>query len=443
MADFVHENRAVPVDAAPLQVSDGRRAPESAARAPGRRFLLLGGPFGSFFGMLGDALRARGAHVFRVNLHGAEAINWGLRASVRFNRPFAEWPGWIAQYMAREGITDLVVYGDCQIYTRAALDAARRLGVVRHVFESGYFRPDWVTYEANGVNGYSGLPRDPGTIRREGGALERDAAHEKIGTITPWHVKNAFFDYFKFALGWPLFFRYRWPYLHGQIAQAFGSTARLIRVNLGRARVRRQTEELRRQPRPYYLCLLQREGDSQILFHSGFGSVAGFYEAVMQDFVRNAPANALLVFKNHPLDPGVHNHGKRIFRLARTLNVESRVRFFDSGNLADLAKPARGVVTINSTAGISTVQFGVPTIALGDAIYNMPGLTHQGGLASFWRAAERPDVELFRAFHRLVLARTQINGNFYAPRGQRIALEACANRLMQAADVAAAAPRVS
>ena len=396
-----------------------------------RCFLLLGGPFGPFFRQLAGVLEGRGARVLRVNLHAADAVNWGFRRARRFNRPHGEWPAWLTRYMIDNGVTDLVVYGDCQFYNRAALSAAGSLSVRRHVFELGYFRPDWVTYEQDGVNAHSSLPRTAAAILGEAAATE-SRAHEKVGAIMPWHVAHAVIDSFSDVLGGAAFLHHHSPYLHSPLAQALGTVARVLRVQLERGGQQRQIVALHRQALPYYLCLLQREGDSQILFHSPFDSVAGFYEAVMRDFARHAPAGTLLVFKNHPLDPGLYNHGRRIFRLARELNIAERVRFFDGGNLAELARPARGVITINSTAGISAVQFGVPTIALGDAIYDVPGLTHQGGLGAFWRDAERPDPALFRAFHRLVLARTQINGNYYSPRGRRIALDDCAERLMAA-----------
>ena len=397
----------------------------SAPDAAQRRFLLLGGPFGPFFRELAGALEARGAAVHRVNLHGAEAVNWGRRRAVRFNRPHGEWASWIARYMDDHAITDLVVYGDCQFYHRTALAEAGGLGARRHVFEHGYFRPDWITCERDGVNGFSRLPRDPAAILREAAAIDgAAAAHEKVGTITPYHVAHTMRDHVLYGLGRPAFGHYRWPYPNGAATQALGHARRALRLMLRRKR------HVAPPAAPYYLCLLQREGDSQILFHSPFASVAGFYEHVMQNFARHAAEDATLLIKNHPLDPGIHDHGRRIARFASALGLDGRVRFVDGGSLAELARPARGVVTINSTAGISTVQFGVPTIALGAAVYAMPGLTFQDGLERFWSEAARPDMTLFHAFHRLVLARTQINGNFYSPRGRRMALAPSAERLM-------------
>ncbi len=396
-----------------------------------RRFLFLGGPFGGFFAQLAKVLAARDARIFRIHLHGADAVNWGFRPGRRFNRPYTEWPDFVRHYMREKGITDLLVYGDCQFYNRAALEAARALGLRCHILEHGYFRPDWVTYERNGVNGYSSLPRDPQIVKEQAAACPPPLPPRKIGRITPYHVFHTVMDWIYDILGWPFFLSYHFPYSHRPPRQAVGTLRRFLGLQLRPGAQARRRAEIRRDPSPYFLCLLQREGDSQILFHSGFPSVLAFVAHVLENFADHAPPDVRLVFKNHPLDPGIVNYARAIARLAQKHGVGDRVFFLDGGSLAELAKPARGVVTVNSTAGISAVQFDVPTIALGDAIYAMKGLVYQGSLADFWHAPERPDAELFHSFHRLVLARTQINGNFYAPLGQRILLPVLADRLLQ------------
>ncbi|MOA51691.1 hypothetical protein D3C78_1748700 [compost metagenome] len=55
----------------------------------------------------------------------------------------------------------------------------------------------------------------------------------------------------------------------------------------------------------------------------------------------------------------------------------------------------------------------VPTIALSDPIYNLKGLTHQGGLDAFWDHPEPPDSTLFQRFRSTVIHTTQVNGGFY------------------------------
>jgi capsular polysaccharide export protein len=91
---------------------------------------------------------------------------------------------------------------------------------------------------------------------------------------------------------------------------------------------------------------------------------------------------------------------------------------------------ARGIVTVNSTVGMSSLAHGRPVIVLGTAIYNMAGLTFQGALDDFWRAAAPPDAELFRRYRNTVIHTTQLNGGFYTPRSRALAVENCQRLLL-------------
>lgn len=180
---------------------------------------------------------------------------------------------------------------------------------------------------------------------------------------------------------------------------------------------------------PYFICYLQREADSQILSHSQFESIAASYETILENFGRAAPPELHLVLKNHPLDPALVDHEKNVTDLSRKLGIEQRIHFIRGGNLAALTRASRGAVTVNSTAGISSVQFGVPTKTLGRAIYDIEGLTDQAPLSDFWKNPRKPDGDLFRAFRSVVMHRTQINGSFYAPQGRALAISASVLRL--------------
>ena len=103
------------------------------------------------------------------------------------------------------------------------------------------------------------------------------------------------------------------------------------------------------------------------------------------------------------------------------------------GSPAALVNAARGLVTVNSTIGITALAANIPVIALGTAIYGLPGLTHQAHLDVFWRAPQPPDAALFAAFHRVVAARTQINGGFYSAQGIALAVEGALQRLLHTA----------
>jgi len=50
---------------------------------------------------------------------------------------------------------------------------------------------------------------------------------------------------------------------------------------------------------------------------------------------------------------------------------------------------------------------------LGEANYDLAGLTHQSGLAKFWVQPETVDREFFGFFREAIRRHTQLNGNFY------------------------------
>jgi capsular polysaccharide export protein len=168
--------------------------------------------------------------------------------------------------------------------------------------------------------------------------------------------------------------------------------------------------------------------------HSEYLSVAEFINQVLRSFAADAPADSLLVFKKHPLDPGAVSYETLVRLEACSLGIRERIFFLNSGNLPALMQDSQGVIVVNSTVGTSALHHGKPTIALGKAVYDLPGLTWQGGLERFWTEAEAPDRELYRAFRSGLTKSVLINGGFFTPRGRRLALDGALQRFQTWAD---------
>ena len=49
----------------------------------------------------------------------------------------------------------MVCFGDCRFYHRIAKRVSEELNIDFFVFEEGYVRPNYVTFEQNGVNDFS------------------------------------------------------------------------------------------------------------------------------------------------------------------------------------------------------------------------------------------------------------------------------------------------
>ena len=103
-------------------------------------------------------LRRAGAEVWRVGFNaGDRAFSFGDRGFIPFTGAPSDWPDTFAALVAEHHITDIVLYGDVRPIHAQAVAAAKDMGLTVHVFEEGYMRPYWVTYERGGTNGNSRL----------------------------------------------------------------------------------------------------------------------------------------------------------------------------------------------------------------------------------------------------------------------------------------------
>jgi capsular polysaccharide export protein len=406
--------------------------PAPPALAPHERhFLFVTAPFGPFSKRLARSLRTYGARCRRVILNGGDMAEWGLREAVVYRGARGTWRDWIREHLKRSGVTDLITHGDSHSYAAEAIKAARELNIAVHVFEQGYFRPHWITLERDGVNAHSRLPKSADDYRRII-VTQPLAQPAPVGRITPTAVRRIVrHQLASYALA-PLFPQFRNPYAYGALRQGAAHVMRFARQKLLRRPHRRRLQALLRSPYPVFLALLQRPGDSQLTRHSRFAESRGFIEHVIFDFAANAAPTARLLFKSHPLDHGIEPHGLFIREAAAIAGVADRVFFADEGHFPSLIGRACGVVTVNSTGGLSAIEAGLPTIVLGRAIYDMEGLTHQLGLSTFWRTPQNPDGELFEKFRAVVMASCQINGAFSTEHGMRLSLAEAARRLINA-----------
>ncbi|PNB52506.1 capsular biosynthesis protein, partial [Pseudomonas sp. FW305-130] len=112
----------------------------------------------------------------------------------------------------------------------------------------------------------------------------------------------------------------------------------------------------------------------------------------------------VLVVKEHPLDNGLKAWRPIVRESAARHGTPDRVVFIEHGDTHDLIRTARGVVTVNSTTGTLALAAGKPVAVLGTAVYNLSGVTHQGSLDDFWEHPGTPQLEIYDAFCRVLVA---------------------------------------
>ena len=398
-----------------------------------RQFLFLQGLAGPFFARLGQALTALGHGVHRVNFNGGDRLCWDLPNAMDYRGGLAGWPDYLARVLSSRGITDIVLFGDCRPLHAEAIKVARRLHLQVHVFEEGYIRPDWVTLEIGGVNGHSslhqGLPRNPQDYIELAETLPAVETMRPVPSTFRRRVKEDLVYNIGTLLMAALYPGYRTHRPWNILVEYGGWLGRFARKPADRRRSKAALDRLAQDGRPYFVFPLQLDCDYQIRTHSSFSGMQAAIDRVVGSFAADGPADTLLVVKAHPLDNGLRNWRRMTLGIAEKHGVADRLLFLDEGDIATLVGRARGVVTINSTSGTLALACGIPVICLGDAVYNIPGVTFQGALMDFWSAPVPPDEAAWAAFRRVLVHRCLVHGGFFSDEGLDRLVAASVRRL--------------
>jgi capsular polysaccharide export protein len=413
-------------------------------------FLFLQGPHGPFFHGLGRMLRLAGAEVWRVGFNAGDRAFWFHPASyIPFTGTVADWPDRFAALCTEKNVTDIVLYGDTRPVHAEAVRVARTRGLTVHVFEEGYMRPYWVTYERGGSNGNSRLMEM--TIPQMQTAL---AQSDMEAPLPPGHWGDMRQHVFYGALyHWFVMFRngaYRnfRPHRSLTVTKEFQLyVKRLLLMPYIAADRLAATLRIRHGGFPYHLALLQLEHDSAFQTHSPFASMTDFLKLVIDGFAEGAPKHHHLVVKAHPLEDGRVPIRRELRRLAQQRGVADRVHYVRGGKLAQLLNDARSAVTVNSTAGQQVLWRGIPLRAFGRAVYGKPEFVSDQPLPTFFSSPARPDNRAYKDFRRYLLETSQVPGGFYSSRGRRQLLRQVVDMMLahedpyEALSLGTAAPR--
>ncbi|MBU2957476.1 capsular biosynthesis protein [Paracoccus sp. 1_MG-2023] len=409
----------------------------AALPAESRVFLMLQGPHGPFFDRLARLLRAAGSTVWRCGFNAGDEFFWSDRAHfLRHEGTLREWPAHLDRILAQKGVTDIVLYGDVREIHATARRRAHELGITVHVFEEGYLRPYWISYERGGSNGNSALMDVPlaqmrAVLREQVTEVRRPPAH--WGDMRQHKFYGAFYHFLILTLNR----RYRAYAGHRSIPvfQEFRLNLRRLVMAPAHAATRAlQWRGLRLSGWPYSLVLMQLEHDANFQGHSRFTRNAEFIDTVVDAFARSAPRHHHLVFKAHPLEDGRAGNRRAIRAACERHGLTGRVHYIRGGKLAEIMAHARAVVTVNSTGAQQAMWRGVPVKALGRAVYEKPGLVSDQPLDAFLAAPDAPDPRAYRVFRNFLLQTSQIPGGFYAGRSRAHALRQVADLMLAPMD---------
>lgn len=378
---------------------------------------------------LGRALRARDMRVSRIHLCPGDWLMWRGGGGRLYRGATADWPAYVRAFMQAKGVTDLICLGSGRAYHRAAIASAPD-GVRVTSIEHGYLRPGLLLAEPGGGGGDSSFPRDWATLKQlaTGAPPDKPAAPFR-SSFLEYAILDIIWNLSNTALSWAMTPGYQRHSVDHPLIEYGGWVSKAL------CRPRRRRELVAAQARlaahrgPVFLLPLQLETDFQIRRYGTGDSMREELARLIGSFAARAPGDALLAVKVHPLDNGNTPWANLCRQAAASSGVAARVLFFDGGDLSAMIARSSGVVTINSTVGLTALLAGRPVQVLGSAIYDLPGLTHQGSVGKFWNRAAAPDPEYVELFEKALLASIHVYGAFDGS-GAGPGAEAIADTLM-------------
>ena len=392
---------------------------------------------GLFFSQLACALESYGHATNQIGFNQGDKIFWANKRSfIPFTLPIDAWSGFLQREFREKQITDLVIYNDTRPFHKTAIQAAHAKGINVHIFEEGYLRPYWITYERDGSNGNSKLMsfaqsavvpdhliRDPDPVPAPC-HWEDMREHIFYGAVYHWCILCANRQFPNFTSHREISIRKEFRLHLKQLVFMPARIAARFWANL----------TLKFGTFPYHLILMQLQHDSAFQNHSPFKTNASFLELTLRSFANNAPPHHHLVIKAHPLEDGRSEIAYHLRRLGTKFGINRRIHYLPGGKLAHVLDPALSVVTVNSTAGQQALWRGIPVKTLGQAIYNHDKFISKQSLDAFFAHPKAPNLQAYKAFRNFLLQTSQIPGGFYSKAGRQQAIAQLAKKMFHPLD---------
>lgn len=378
-----------------------------------QRILLLQGPMSPFFWQLAKQLKKQNKQVFKINFNGGDCLFYPTGAT-HYRGDLASWQDFLNDaFVEKHCIDCILLYGDCRSIHLPVRQLSEETGVEFGVFEEGYIRPNYITFEFGGVNGLSTVPKNP-EFYQQINPIEFNDINAKEIKVAFCKVVTCVFSYYLFAIVAKPYFRHYQHHRPLNVMECFYALRgywRKLHYKIKERGIQKKLTEKHHQQ--FFIVPLQVYNDSQVVFHSHYDSIEAFIEEVITSFANYAPNDKLLVLKHHPRDRGWKNYSHLIKALSNRYNIYSRVYYIHDQHLPHLLKAAVGCVTINSTVGLSALYHGCPVKTCGIAVYDAIAENHKQPMQIFFREENHCDYELYKKFTAHIIRESQFLGAYY------------------------------
>lgn len=384
------------------------------------RVILLQGPVGPFFRHLQQHLELSGLNVWRICFNAGDRLYAPRRNRIDFAGSLEEWEAWFAAFLAEGKFTQIILFGSSRPAHRVARTVAKAAGVEVLSLEEGYIRPGYVTVERDGNNADSPIagklppqdfvpPPEPQGDVTDYNSFRAMAAHAALYYLIRELFstrKERWLFHRRISLipeiGY--WIRNAWRRVAGQ-GRNFATIQHLLEHHHHR----------------YFLIPLQVAADSQMGEAARGWTTPRLIAETIASFARSAPRGYRLVFKIHPMERGRSNDRRFIMQAAEALGIGPQVDVIDTGSIGLLTRHSAGMITINSTSGLSAIYHGVPLMVLGDAIYRNEALavcaTEPTAFNEFWTIGHSGQRKTRVKYLSWIRTDCLVPGDFYAARG--------------------------
>lgn len=390
------------------------------------RVLLLQGPVGPFFNQLQYQLDDAGYDAWRICFTPGDRIYASRKKRITYSAGLDDWPGWLDQFLADSAVDCIVLFGCERPVHARAIKIAKRRGIPVVSLEEGYIRPGFITVENGGNNRRSPLAA---SIPPENFVPTNTVKSHKLSKSSFSRMCWLGFSYYLANFLSSPRERRTFHKNRALLSEAFCWTRNLVRKIAHQGRNFATIERLlEHHDKKYFVVPLQVSDDSQLRAAARGWTTEKLIIAAISSFANHAGSDTHLVFKIHPLERGHTSDHVLIKSIAQLHNVRDRVDIIDTGSVGLLVRHAAGMITINSTSGLSAVAHGIPLLVTGEAIYSNTPFSHTASTAkdfdTFWTQSSGPDRVKSQQYLSWLRERCLIPGDLYAHEGVGVAIPA-------------------
>lgn len=411
------------------KIDSKKVADKVAFQQADKKILLLQGPVGPFFAYLQEAFEAKGFGVKRILLNKADSLFSLGKSSYRFSGGIESWDLWFGVELKKNKPDVIVLFGSTRPAHMIATKIAHKLGIEVISLEEGYLRAGYITCEPEGNNQYSTLrnwkPGNTQTLIRAPlnitssfsvmcfwGAvyyLYREITQSEVEkTLNHRATQGVITESSKWFLH---ISRMCWSKIFEK-----SSVSQLYNLHSG----------------GYILIPLQTPSDAQLSVASRGWSNEKLVKESLKALL-DCGAKEILVFKTHPLDENAHKLRGFIYKEAKACGLSHKVKVFRSGKLGKLTQKSSGMIVINSTSAFSALNYHVPVLVLGDAIFRHETIVTVGygkrAIKEFLLKRLVKNSSFVKDFFFSVKEQALVPGDFYAFKTQKITAKNVVSRV--------------